>query len=468
MSPTSPPAPVPPSARQVIGDRRVRTFLVAQATSTIAVTLQAAALAKHVYDITDSEFALGLLGLVEFMPALLLLPLTGSVADRFDRRRVAAVAFTLEIGVSVLLCVYATTSPTSAVPIFGLAALFGVVRAFGVPAMRSIPPLIAPAGGLPRLIALYSATWQIGMIVGPASSGLLYDVDPAAPYAAAAIAAGLGAIATLAIRYRRPQERTPSDQAPTLHHALEGLRFIRSRPILLGAISLDLFAVLFGGAMALLPAIAEDRLHVGNIGYGWLRAAPGVGAVIVSALLAIRPVRRRVGTVLFVAVGVFGAMTIVLGVTTTYVVAFLALVVLAAADSISVFVRATLVPLADAGSHARQGLGGGERVHRGVQRARRLRERRRCCVARCRPGRRARRGGDDGSRRSLDPVVPRASARRHVRRRRPSPTTRRRRRWRRHPRVRCSTTNCRSGSCASIFGRHQAPMPADPRGATTP
>ncbi|HET9665141.1 MAG TPA: MFS transporter, partial [Desertimonas sp.] len=346
MSPTSPPAPVPPSARQVIGDRRVRTFLVAQATSTIAVTLQAAALAKHVYDITDSEFALGLLGLVEFMPALLLLPLTGSVADRFDRRRVAAVAFTLEIGVSVLLCVYATTSPTSAVPIFGLAALFGVVRAFGVPAMRSIPPLIAPAGGLPRLIALYSATWQIGMIVGPASSGLLYDVDPAAPYAAAAIAAGLGAIATLAIRYRRPQERTPSDQAPTLHHALEGLRFIRSRPILLGAISLDLFAVLFGGAMALLPAIAEDRLHVGNIGYGWLRAAPGVGAVIVSALLAIRPVRRRVGTVLFVAVGVFGAMTIVLGVTTTYVVAFLALVVLAAADSISVFVRATLVPLA--------------------------------------------------------------------------------------------------------------------------
>ena len=158
--------------------------------------------------------------------------------------------------------------------------------------------------------------------------------------------AGLGAIATFAIRYRRPQVRTPSDQAPTLHHALEGLRFIRRRPILLGAISLDLFAVLFGGAMALLPAIAEDRLHVGNIGYGWLRAAPGVGAVIVSGLLAIRPVRRRVGSVLFIAVGVFGAMTIVLGTTSSYAVAFGALVVLAAADSISVFIRATLVPLA--------------------------------------------------------------------------------------------------------------------------
>jgi MFS family permease len=336
----------PPSFGEVIRDRRVTTFLVAQATSTVAVTLQAAALAKHVYDITDSEFALGLLGLVEFMPALLLLPLTGSVADRFDRRRVAAIAFTLEIGVSVMLFLYATTDPTSAVPIFALAALFGTVRAFGLPAMRSIPPLIAAEGGLPRLIALYAATWQFGTIVGPASSGLLYEIDPAAPYIAAAIGAALGAIATLAIRYRRPQERTPSEQTPTLHHALEGLRFVRRRPILLGAISLDLFAVLFGGAIALLPAIAEDRLHVGNIGYGWLRAAPGVGAVIVSALLAVRPIRRRVGTVLFIAVGVFGAMTVVLGVTGSYAVAFSALVVLAAADSVSVFVRATLVPLA--------------------------------------------------------------------------------------------------------------------------
>ncbi len=344
--PTAPSAAVPPTARQALGDRRVVTFLVAQATSTIAVTLQAAALAKHVYDITDSEFALGLLGLVEFMPALLLLPFTGSVADRFDRRRVAAIAFTLEIGVSLLLFFYATTSPTSAVPIFGLAALFGTVRAFGVPAMRAMPPLIAAEGGLPRLIALYAATWQIGMIIGPASSGLLYDIDPAVPYLAAAVGAGLAAIASLAIRYRRPQQRTPAEQTPTLHHALEGLRFVRRRPILLGAISLDLMAVLFGGAVALLPAIAEDQLHVGNIGYGWLRAAPGVGAVIVSALLAIRPVRRHVGRVLFTAVAVFGALTVVLGLTRSYVVAFVALVLLAAADSVSVFIRATLVPLA--------------------------------------------------------------------------------------------------------------------------
>ncbi len=196
------------------------------------------------------------------------------------------------------------------------------------------------------MIALYSATWQFGMIAGPATSGLLYELDPSIPYLAAGIGAGLAAIAMLAVRYRRQQHRTPADQAPTLHHALEGLRFIRRRPILLGAISLDLFAVLFGGAMALLPAIAEDRLHVGNIGYGWLRAAPGVGAVIVSSLLAVRPVRRHVGRVLFIAVAAFGALTVVLGITNSYAVAFVALVLLAAADSISVFIRATLVPLA--------------------------------------------------------------------------------------------------------------------------
>lgn len=335
-----------PSAGEVIGDRRVATFLVAQVTSTVAVTLQAAALGKQVYDITDSAFALGLLGLVEFLPALVLLPLTGSVADRFDRRRVASIAFALEVLVSLALALYATTSPTSALPIFGLAAVFGTVRAFGLPAMRTIPPLVAPDGGLPRLIALYAATWQFGLIVGPASSGLLYDRDTAAPYAVAGALAAIAAVVVLAVGLRREQERTPTEQTPTLHHAMEGLRFVRRRPILLGAISLDLFAVLFGGAVALLPAIAEDRLGVGNVGYGWLRAAPGVGAVIMSAGLAIRPVRRHVGTALFAAVAVFGAMTVVLGVTRSYPVAFVALVVLAAADSVSVFVRATIVPMA--------------------------------------------------------------------------------------------------------------------------
>jgi MFS family permease len=335
-----------PSGRELIADRSVVTFLLTATASTVATTLQAAALGKQLYDITDSELALGLLGLVEFLPALVLLPLTGSAADRFDRRRVAAIAASVEVLTSVLFCLYAAGDPTSAVPIFAIAAVFGTARAFAAPSFRSLPPLIAPDRGLPRLMALYSGTWQFGLIVGPASSGFLYDIDPTVPYLVAAACFGVAAMMVNTLSMRREQERTPADERPSLHHALEGLRFIRGQPVLLGAIALDMFAVLFGGAVALLPAIAEDRLGVGNVGYGWLRAAPGIGAVVVTAMLAMRPVSRRVGRTLLAAVAVFGAATVVLGLTRSYVVAFVALVVLAGADSVSVFIRATLVPLA--------------------------------------------------------------------------------------------------------------------------
>lgn len=335
-----------PSGRELLRDRSVATYLLAATASTIATTMQAAALGKQIYDITDSELALGLLGLVEFLPALLFLPLTGSAADRFDRRRVATIAFSVEVLTSVLYCLYASTDPRSVVPIFGIAAIFGTARAFAAPSFRALPPLIAPANGLPRLIAFYSGTWQFGMIVGPAASGFLFDVSPSVPYVIAAIGFGLGALIASTLTVRHAQERTPAEERPSFHHAMEGLRFIRRQPVLFGAIALDMFAVLFGGAVALLPAIAEDRLHVGNVGYGWLRAAPGIGAVIVTALLAIRPVSRLVGRRLFIAVGVFGVATIVLGLTGNYTVAFIALMILAGADSVSVFIRATIVPLA--------------------------------------------------------------------------------------------------------------------------
>ena len=337
---------VVPSGRQLVRDRAVATYLLGATLSTVGTTLQAAALGKHLYDITDSTFHLGLLGLVEFLPALLLLPLTGSAADRFDRRRVAAVALSAEVLTSVLFFLYAAGDPTSAVPIFFIAALFGTARAFAAPSYRSLPPLIAPPGGLPRMIALYSGTWQFGLIVGPAASGFLYDIDPTVPYIASACCFAAAAVAVTTISLRREQARTPSDERPSLHHAMEGLRFIRGQPVLLGAIALDMFAVLLGGAVALLPAIAEDRLGVGNVGYGWLRAAPGIGAVVVTAILAVRPVSRRVGRTLLTAVAVFGVATIVLGLTRNYAIAFVALLVLAGADAVSVFIRATIVPLA--------------------------------------------------------------------------------------------------------------------------
>ncbi len=343
---TSAPVEPPLSAGAVLRDRRMATFLFAATLSGIGMFLQAAALGKQIYDITDSTLAIGMLGLVEFTPALILLPLTGSAADRFDRRLIVGVGLSVEVFTSILYFAYASTEPTSAVPIFLVAALFGTARAFVSPAMRSIPPLVAPLGSLPRLMALYAVTWQAGLIIGPATSGLLYDHDPATPYVAAALCFAVSAVAIAVLRVRHRQVRTPAEQKTTLHHAMEGLRFIRGRQVLLGAIALDLFAVLFGGAVALLPAIAEDRLHVGNIGYGWLRAAPGVGAVGMALLLAIRPLRRRIGRWLLFVVAVFGAGTMVLGLTHSYTVAFLALVVLSAADAVSVFIRTTIVPLA--------------------------------------------------------------------------------------------------------------------------
>jgi MFS family permease len=339
---------VAPSGRELLGDRSVRRFLVVSSASALGTFLQAAALGKQLFDITDSALALGLLGLVEFLPALILLPLTGSAADRFDRRRVAAIGFTLEAATAVAFCVYAASDPTSGVPLFLIAALFGVSRAFVSPSVRSLPPLLAPERGLPRMIAFYTATWQFGMIVGPASSGFLYDVDPTVPYIAATGCFAVAAATVITLTPRRAQQRTPAEERATLHHAMEGLRFIRRQPVLFGAISLDLFAVLFGGAVALLPAIAEDRLGVGNVGYGWLRAAPGIGAVALTAVLALRPVRRHVGATLFASVGLFGVATVVFGITRSYAVAFVALLVLSGSDAVSIFIRATLVPLVTA------------------------------------------------------------------------------------------------------------------------
>jgi MFS family permease len=270
---------------------------------------------------------------------------TGSVADRFDRRIVAMFAVGGELISSVALMIYATTEPTSVFPLFIIAFGYGIARAFQAPAIRAMPPMVAPEGGLPRTIALFSATWTAAIIVGPAISGFLYAVDPWVAYLGSSLLILAGWFGVAAMRFVRSPEPPDPDERPSLHSAMEGLRFISRTPVLLAAISLDLFAVLFGGAVALLPVIAEERLHVGDVAYGWLRAAPGIGAAVMAVVIAVRPVRRHVGPTLLVAVAVFGVATIVLGLTRSYVVAFLALVVLAAADMVSVFIRGSIVPL---------------------------------------------------------------------------------------------------------------------------
>ena len=341
----SPAGPAVPSGKQTIADRDIRRFLISTLLIYTGIALQLAVLGKEVFDITGREIDLAWLGLAEFAPAPFLVFITGSVADHFDRRKVAAIALMGEVLCVLALALYSASGPTAVWPFFLVAAVFGACRAFNAPALRSMPPMIALDNGVPRVIALTNAVSFSSAIVGAAVSGALYLIAPSAGYGAAAALIFLGMIALLMVQFRRRPKPPDPDERPTMRSALEGLRFIRRTPILLGIISLDLFAVLFGGAVALLPAIAEDRLHVGDVAYGWLRAAPGIGAGAVGLVLAVKPLRRRVGKVLLFVVGVFGVGTVVLGYTTSYVVAFVALVVLSGADMVSVFVRSSLVPL---------------------------------------------------------------------------------------------------------------------------
>jgi MFS family permease len=337
--------------RPEIGRRSVFALLACVLFSSAASMAQTTILGKQVYDLTHHPLDLGLLGLAEFAPAALLVLVTGSVADRFDRRRVTAMAMLGEAVVAVGLALYAASEPTSVGPIFLLTIAFGIARAFVAPSLRSLPADMVSADRLSWLVPRFSAAWQAAVVIGPVMGGFLYTVTVWAPYAACAVLLGLGALMILGVTITQhaPAEVVDGAEAPTggamLHEAMEGLRFIRNQPVLLGAISLDLFAVLFGGAIALLPAIAEDRLGVGAIGLGWLRAAGGIGAAAVTVWLAVRPFAHKVGRTLLTAVAVFGVGTVVLAVTRDFVIAFVALAVLSGADAISVYIRATLVPL---------------------------------------------------------------------------------------------------------------------------
>jgi len=295
---------------------------------------------------TGSTLSLGLLGLAEFLPVALLSPITGSVADRFDRRKVFAGALVGETLVAVLLFLYIWSDPSSILPIFGLVLLFGVFRASASPASRALPIDLAPPGVLERVVALRTFSFMAGAIVGPVALGFVFVGGVAFPYL---VAAGgfAAAIAMLTLVPRPPvRQHRPAGARQVVRDAFEGLRFIRRTPIVFGAISLDLFAVLFGGVIALLPAIAEERLGVGAVGLGWLRAAVGIGAAGTALTLSIRPLRRHVGRRLLTMVAMFGVLTIVLGFTRSFAVAFIVLVAAAAVDAVSMFIRASLVPLA--------------------------------------------------------------------------------------------------------------------------
>lgn len=339
------PADAPLGASDVLGVPAVRRYLTANFLWNTGTGLQVAALGKHVYDITGSELSIGLIGLAEFAPAVLLVLVSGTVADRFSRKRIAMLGLAGDALCSLALMWFALGDPTGAGPAYLIALLFGIARAFATPSLRAIPAMIAPPGGLPRLVAMSSSVWQAAAIVGPAVSGFLYVVDPSVAYLAATamLLAGVAGLGRVSV----PRFVDMTDRRPkvTMGEALEGLAFIRRTPVLFAAISLDLFAVLFGGAVALLPVIAEENLGVGAVGYGWLRAGVGIGSGVTAVLLSIRPVRRRVGKMLLAVVGLFGVSTVVLGVTDVYAVALVAVIVASAADMVSMFIRGSIGPL---------------------------------------------------------------------------------------------------------------------------
>jgi MFS family permease len=322
----------------------VAFVLGANAVVTFGLSMQAVALGWQVYDSTGSALDLGLLGLVEFLPSALLVVVTGHVADRRDRRHVASFALLGQMAVAAGFATYAASRGTSVVPILALGFAFGVGRAFQTPSSRSLLPSVAPPEELSSAVALSSLSWQFSAIAGPPLGAFLYHLAPWAVYVVTAVLCGVGILAYQSVR---PQVVTRlSNDPPSIRTALEGLRFIRRSPLVLGAITLDLFAVLFGGAVALLPIYARDILDVGVGGLGWLRAAGGIGAAATAILLAARPIERRVGTVLMIAVGVFGAATIVFGLSKSFALSLVMLALLSGADMVSVFIRSTLVPLA--------------------------------------------------------------------------------------------------------------------------
>ena len=331
------------TARDVLRYPAVRRYLLSTALAAIGLNILVTVLFKQAFDITGNTLAIGFIGLAQFVPAVMLVLVSGWVADRFDRRRVTALFLLARTLCAVGFVVYSQLEPGAVWPLFAIAFVFGAADAMLGPSRRSIAPLLAPAELFPQVVALWTATFTASAIVGPVLGGFLYSVGPSQAYALAAILEFAAIVPILMIVYSREPERITD--RPTLHTALEGLRFVRHTPVVLGTISLDLFAVLFGGAIALIPAVASERLGVGDIAYGWLRAAPGIGAAMMALWLAVRPVTRRVGPTLLFVVGIFGLGTTVFGLTTNYAVAFIALIVISAADMVSMFIRGSIVPL---------------------------------------------------------------------------------------------------------------------------
>jgi len=327
-----------------------RAYWVARFSSTIAQTAMVVVIGWQVYDIArrggmdvpQASFQLGLIGMVQFLPLALLTLIVGWVADRVDRRWIARSTALIEALCAASLGWMAWHGTTTLPALFVIAAFLGVARAFAGPALGALAPNLVPPEVLPRAIAISSIAWQAGAIGGPPIGGLLYGISAWLPYA---VALALFLLTFAVLMLIRPVPRTVIAKAHPVRQMIDGLHYVRRNKVVFGSISLDLFAVLLGGATAMLPVYARDILHVGAHGLGILRAAPAVGSTLMGVALGIRPIRDHVGIKMFAAVAVFGAATVGFGLSTWLPLSLGFLAILGAADMVSVFVRQTLIQL---------------------------------------------------------------------------------------------------------------------------
>ena len=306
--------------------------------------VQSAAVAWQLYDMTGSYLMLGFVGLAQFVPMFAFTLYAGDVADRYERRRILAASYVVE-GICAAIFIALTLTATKDVwPFFATLVLFGTARAFSAPASQSFLPQIVSLEDLPRAISVSSTVFQVAVISGPAIGGAALLAGPAAAYGICFTLFFVTAAAVYAVQVMRPQ--TTATGGTVYQRVVEGIAYVRRRREILGAITLDLFAVLLGGAAALIPVFAKDILHVGPLGFGFLKAAPAIGAAVMSVWLTVYPLTRRAGLKMFYCVALFGVATIVFGLSESFYLSFAALITMGAADMVSVNVRHALTQLA--------------------------------------------------------------------------------------------------------------------------
>ena len=319
-----------------------RFFWLTTLLVSFAVQIMSVSIAWQIYDVTGEVFLLGLVGLCLFLPSLLLILVTGLTADRFNRRAIMAVCLSVELLCALGFLAFANAQAHEVWPIFGILITLGIARAFWGPAAQSLAPNLVPPEALSNAITVNATAWQMASILGPAAGGLLYGIAPSVAFGTGAVLLVIAVVTVLLIP--KPAQRQ-SHQATSLETIFGGFRYIFSNKVVLGAISLDMFAVLMGGAVALLPVYAKDILQAGPQELGLLRAAPGIGAIAMALLLTRFPIRDHAGKLLFLFVGLFGLFTAIFGFSTSVWVSIPALALVGASDMVSVTIRETIMQL---------------------------------------------------------------------------------------------------------------------------